>query len=201
MRDFLNGSQHLISTFLLVCQLHEEVGTSRPMIIFNLCPFSRLVRALCNAMSSQTPDASCLPNFPPDTCLVLARPQSSGQKEEMALCSLGEKWVAVAVKTQGRERTSIIKEEAHTQPVSLPHPLFFNYMSQLWWELWTITCPAREPSLQARWWVKAASKSLLAPSWSQTLQEGAGSFTGSYWWEGQDTARQLRKQWDTKCGF
>lgn len=79
-------------------------------------------------MSSRTPDASCLPNFPPDTCLVLARPQSSGQKEEMALCSLGERWVAVAVKTQGREGTSIIKE-AHTQRVSLPQPLFFNYMS------------------------------------------------------------------------
>lgn len=167
MRDFLNGSQHLISTFppCVSAPWGGRYITSYDNLQ-PLCPFSRLVRALCNAMSSRTPDASCLPNFPPDTCLVLARPQSSGQKEEMALCSSGEKWVAVAVKTQGRERARIIKEEAHTQPVSLPHPLFFNCMSQLWWELWTITCPAREPSLQARWWVKAASKSFLAPSWS-----------------------------------
>lgn len=59
------------------------------------------------------------PYLPPNTCLVPVRPQSSGQKEEIDLRSLVEKWIVIADGTQGREKTGIIKREDHTQPTSL----------------------------------------------------------------------------------
>lgn len=66
------------------------------------------------------------PYIPPNTCLVLLRPQSSGQKEKIDLYSLGETWI-VTVETQGREKRRIIKGEDHNQPTSLTSLVLYFY--------------------------------------------------------------------------
>lgn len=139
--------------------------------MFNLCiPDQGLLKPSVMPYLQKHPmlSASCLP---PNTCLVPAIPQSSMQKEEMALCSLGEKWVD---RVGGRQRR---KKDKHYQrnsysTYSLQHPLFLNiltfanpYNSTMRAMNHHLSC-SWEPSLQARRWVtgapQAASKSLLA---------------------------------------
>lgn len=78
--------------------------------MFNLCiPDQGLLEpsVMSYLQKHPMPSASCLPS---NTCLVPAIPQSSMQKEEMALGSLGEKWVDRVGGRQRRKKTSITKE-------------------------------------------------------------------------------------------
>lgn len=173
--------------------------------MFNLCiPDEGLLEpsVLPCLQKHPMPSASCLP---PNICLVPAIPQSSMQKEEMALCSLGEKW---DVKSWWNTKE---KKDKHYQRRSystynLQHPLFLNiltfanpYNSTMRAMHHHLSC-SWEPSLQAKRWVtgapQTASKSLLAASWSQTLQEGQRTlqgrpfFTLPYLWPRFTNSRQ-----------
>lgn len=123
--------------------------------MFNLCiPDQGLLESsvLPCLQKHPMPSASCLP---PNICLVPAIPQSSMQKEEMALCSLGEKWV-VKSWWNTKEKKDKHHQRRSYSTYNLQHPLFLNiltfanpYNSTMRAMHHHLSC-SWEPSLQAK---------------------------------------------------
>lgn len=120
-------------------------------------------------MSSSTPDASYLPHLLQNTCLVPNWPQSSGQKEDTALCRLGEKngllWL---VEHRRGKRQALLKER------TIQNLQVFNTLSSLTFTnpYFLAMMPALHHHLSCPW-----ESPLRAWRWVTTLQGGVGSLS------------------------